>query len=124
MTTLNSTDKEDYDNMINIKVFSGNVRQDVLSFTPKKSPFTLGRSPDCEILIDDSMLSRVHCTISFKGGYWYIMDGSIIDEDEVRKSTNGTWVYAFEDMEITEQMTFKANHNLFICSFGQNDIQE
>ena len=124
MTKLNSPDKEDYDNMINIKVFSGNVRQDVLSFTPKKSPFTLGRSPDCEILIDDSMLSRVHCTISFKGGYWYIMDGSIIDEDEVRKSTNGTWVYAFEDMEITEQMTFKANHNLFICSFGQNDIQE
>lgn len=120
-TKVNSGDKEDLDNMINVKVFSGNIKHDILSFTPKKSPLTIGRSPDCEILIDDSMLSRVHCTVQFKNGNWYITDGAMMDDDEVRKSTNGTWIYAFDDLEITEQMTFKANHNLFICSYEEKN---
>lgn len=111
---------KEYENMLNIKIFSGNIKHGVLSFVPSKSPFTLGRSPDCEILIDDSMLSRIHSTIEFRDGDWYINDGNALDRDNVKKSTNGTWIYAFEEIPIEDKMTFKANHNLFICKIKQN----
>lgn len=111
---------KEYENMLNIKIFSGNIKHGVLSFVPSKSPFTLGRSPDCEILIDDSMLSRIHSTIEFRDGDWYINDGNALDRESVKKSTNGTWIYAFEEIPIEDKMTFKANHNLFICKVKQN----
>lgn len=113
--TANKEDEE-YDNLINIKIFSGNIRHGRLSFNPKQSPFLIGRSPDCEVIIDDNMLSRFHCTIEFRENKWYIIDG-MIDNDKVKNSTNGTWKYAFEDSLITDGLTFKANHNLFICNF-------
>ena len=120
-TKIDSSQKEDSDNILNVKIFSGNTKQDIMSYSPKKSPLTIGRSPECDVLVEDSMLSRVHCTLQFKGGNWYIIDGNVIDEEEIRPSTNGTWIYAFEDMEIKDQMTFKANHNLFICSLEENE---
>ena len=35
---------------------------------------------------------------------------------EIKKSTNGTWIYAFEDTIIKDKMTFKASHYLFDCN--------
>ena len=40
------------------------------------------------------------------------------NKNEIKSSTNGSWKYAFEDTPIIDGMTFKANHNLFICSFS------
>jgi hypothetical protein len=45
------------------------------------------------------------------------MDGYFNEINEKKNSTNGTWIYANEDYEIKEGMTFKANHNLFRCKF-------
>ena len=112
---------ENYDNMLNVKIFSGDIKHGIVSFLPEKSPITIGRSQDCEILIDDNMLSRVHCTIDFKNEKWYIIDGVINEEGNIKNSTNGTWIYAFEDTLIKDKMTFKANHNLFICSLIDKD---
>ena len=118
---VNDDNKGKYNNMINVKIFSGNIKHGVLSFVPEKSPITMGRSQECEILIDDSMLSRIHCTIEYKNSGWFIIDGQKMEMKDVYKnSTNGTWVYAFEDVAIEEGMTFKANHNLFTCSFEKN----
>ena len=124
-----SESKIEYNKMINVKIFSGNIKHGVLSFVPEKSPITMGRSQDCEILIDDSMLSRIHCTIEYreKEEAWFIIDGQLLDVKDVhKKSTNGTWVYAFEDVVIEEGMIFKANHNLFTCSFeeGYTKVQK
>lgn len=105
-----------YDNVINIKIFSGNIKHGMLTFHPNRLPLKIGRSPDCEIFIDDNMLSRVHCTVTFDQE-WKIQDGSVIQGEGIRKSTNGTWIYAYDEIEITDKMTFKANHNLFICSY-------
>jgi hypothetical protein len=107
--------------MLNVKIFSGDIKHGIVSFLPEKSPITIGRSQDCEILIDDNMLSRVHCTIDFKNEKWYIIDGVINEEGNIKNSTNGTWIYAFEDTLIKDKMTFKANHNLFICSLIDKD---
>ena len=111
----NNTDDND-ENIINLKIFSGNIRHGNLSFSPKQSPFIIGRSQECDVIIDDNMLSRFHCSIEYKNDKWFITDG-YIDNNNYKKSTNGTWLYAFEDTLITNGMIFKANNNLFICNF-------
>lgn len=77
--------------VLNIKIFSNNINHEVLAFLPQKKKITIGRSSECDVVIEDSMLSRVHCTVISKTGAWYIMDGSIISANETRNSTNGTW---------------------------------
>ena len=110
---------EKSENSLNLKIFSGNIKHGILTFSPKQSPFIIGRSQDCDVIIDDNMLSRFHCSIEYRDDKWYITDG-YIDNNNIKKSTNGTWIYAFEDTLIKDKMIFKANNNLFICSFEQN----
>ena len=58
------------------------------------------------------MLSRVHCILFYdeeKG--WFIKDGNEIGQP----STNGTWVFAYDECEIYDGMIFKSNSNLFSC---------
>ena len=127
ITSEHTSNKEDeeYNNLINLKIFSGNIRHGQLSFNPRQSPIIIGRSPDCDVIIEDSMLSRFHCTVEFNENKnkWFILDG-IYDKDKnrIKNSTNGSWKYAFEDTLITNGMCFKANHNLFICSFSWNAL--
>ena len=103
---------------LNVKIFSGNIKKNVLYFSPNDSPFTIGRSIDNAICIEDGMLSRIHCSIIFKNDKWLIKDGTLCNnETEGKKSTNGSWVYAFDDTLIEDKMTFKAAHNLFFCRF-------
>jgi len=54
--------------------------------------------------------------IYFKDNKWFICDG-YMENDKNKKSTNGTWLYAFEDINIEQGTIFKSNHYLFICSF-------
>ena len=107
---------ENTENSINLKIFSSNIRHGNLSFTPRQSPLIIGRSQDCDVIIDDNMLSRFHCSIEFRNDKWFIMDG-YIDNNNYKKSTNGTWIYAFDDALITIGMIFKANNNIFICNY-------
>lgn len=60
------------------------------------SMISLGRSPNCEVVINDNMLSRFHCYIEYKYGVgWIIMDGVATKNEksivENKNSTNGTW---------------------------------
>ena len=114
---LNKNNNEN--NTLNIKIFSGNIKQKIISFSPNDSPFTIGRSTDNAICIEDGMLSRVHCSIIYKNDKWFIQDGNanVKDDVEGKKSTNGSWVYAYEDTLIEDKMMFKAAHNLFFCKF-------
>ena len=105
--------------ILNVKIFSSNSKIKSLVFTPSDSPFTIGRKSENAIFIEDNMLSRIHSTIKYKNKKWYIRDGYIINKnnnEEVKKSTNGTWIYAFEDTIIKDKMTFKASHYLFDCN--------
>ena len=106
------------DKVLNIKIFSGNGSNEQSSFNPNtKSKICIGRDPECDIAIDDSLLSRVHCTIIYKDNVgWVLRDGRCID-DESKPSTNGTWLYLMEETEMGEGMVFKGNQNLFVCSY-------
>jgi hypothetical protein len=44
---------------------------------------TLGRSPQCDICIDDGSVSRIHASVSFERGRYYVMD---------EHSRNGTFI--------------------------------
>ena len=109
------------DNIVNFKIFSGNIRHGNLNFSPEQSPIVVGRAQECDIIIDDNLLSRFHCSIQYKNDKWYITDG-YVENNNIKKSTNGTWIYAFEDILIKNGMIFKSNNNLFICSFENNII--
>jgi hypothetical protein len=105
-------------NCLNVKIFSTKT-QNIYSLTPDNCPVTIGRSSENSIVIDDDMLSRIHCTIDFDKDKWYIQDGFArngLQEEETKQSTNGSWIYAYDEIPIKDKMIFKANHNLFICN--------
>jgi pSer/pThr/pTyr-binding forkhead associated (FHA) protein len=62
---------------------------------------------DCSIRFDDSSMSRYHCMVSFDNT-WHIKDG-----DGFKPSTNGTWLFAEDFIELHDNMVFKAAETLF-----------
>lgn len=40
-----------------------------------KSPFTIGRLTDCDVVIPDARISRVHASLVCEGGEYFIVDG-------------------------------------------------
>lgn len=96
MKLPSSASNNTYSNLLNLKIFSGNAKYDPINFQPSKSAIKIGRSLDNEVVIDDNMLSRVHCTIEHKNPIgWVIQDGHFTKnhqgQHEVKHSTNGTW---------------------------------
>lgn len=117
-----SQPNKDYNNNLNLKIMSKNVTYDPVNFQPTKSSIRVGRSQNCEVVVEDNMLSRIHCTIEFRKNVgWVIRDGVYNSNKdgniEVKASTNGTWLFASEDIPIYEGMIFKWNDNLFKCSY-------
>ena len=104
---------------LNIKLFSVSSGQNTFTFKKENSPITIGRKRENDIYIEDNMLSRIHCTIKYEDNKWFLNDGCINNEDgnnNIKKSTNGSWIYAFEDSLIYDKMCFKASHYLFECN--------
>ena len=117
----NNINSNNVDNSLNIKIFSVNTQQKMYKILPSDCPITIGRSSENNIYIDDDMLSRILYTIDYNNEKWYIQDGYAkngISEEEIKKSTNGSWIYAYDEIPITDKMIFKANHNLFICNLA------
>ena len=107
---------EDDDNILNIKVFSEIPQTEPHFFNPKQfKRIYIGRDISCNIIIDDSLLSRIHCTLEYDDeDGWVIYDGKI-DDNENKKSTNGTWLYLIEEIPIENGLIFKNNKNAFEC---------
>ena len=59
------------------------------------------------------MLSRIHCILTYIDNNWYIRDGN----EEGNDSTNGTWLYASDEIEIKEGLIFKSNSCNFLCQY-------
>ena len=106
------------DKILNIKVFSEN-NQNSFFFNPSQmKKIFIGRDTSCNIIVDDTLLSRIHCTIEYiidKG--WVIYDGKNEDLDIInsKPSTNGTWLYLIEETIIKDKMIFKSNQNVYQC---------
>ena len=113
----------EYNNNLNLKIISKDKIYDPVNFLPTKSKIKIGRGLNCEIVIDDILLSRIHCTIEYKNNIgWIIRDGyrnkeNIEESMDIKASTNGTWLYVFEDTPIYEGMILRSDNNLFRCKF-------
>ena len=57
----------------------------------------IGRSPNCDIRVDDELLSKMQACISFdlQLREWVLQDGY-----QGKRSTNGTWLYLNEEIPI------------------------
>ncbi len=71
----------------------------------------MGRYSSADVILDDKLLSKMHFVIVYseKDG-WIISDGY-----GDKPSTNGTWLYINEDIEIFDKMIFKSNQTIFQC---------
>ena len=115
---INEKGIADADNILNIKVFSEIPKTEPYFFNPQQiKTIYVGRDISCNIIVNDTLLSRVHCTIEYKDNEgWFILDGKIDEElSEKRPSTNGTWLYLTEEASISDKMIFKSNQNVYEC---------
>ena len=85
----------------------------------EKQNIIIGRNFNCDIKIDDDLLSRVNSTLIYKENEWYLYDGNYIKNPE-SKSTNGTWIYLIDETQIYDNMIFKSNQNLWNCKLIDN----
>ena len=81
------------------------------------SIITIGRSQKCDIIIEDMMLSKIQAYIEYNSKIkkFYLNDG-----DEMKESTNGTWVFILKATKITNNFMFKAEHTLFLATLNNN----
>lgn len=96
-----------------LKIYSNEGEYSPMIMQSNDKIYKLGRTEKCDVVIRDKMLSRVHCILYYLDNNWYIKDGN----DKGNESTNGTWLYALEDIEIKEGMKFKSNSCNFLCKF-------
>lgn len=70
-------------------------------------PVRIGRSKDCEFMINNLTISKVQTSFKYIGENWIIYDGT-----ENKKSTNGTWIYLDDDWPINEDiLQFRIDKN-------------
>ena len=72
-------------------------------FNSSAGEISIGRSEICNIKLDETILSKVHCIFNYneKKQTWMISDGN-----GERKSTNGTWLFCNSKYELTDKYTF------------------
>ena len=102
-------------NILYLKISSADNFYSTFVFNNKNTIYKLGRNDKCDIIIHDKMLSRIHCIVYYDNNYniWMIKDGG-----EKGMSTNGTWIFAYDKIEIKNEMIFKINANLLSCHLG------
>ena len=100
---------------LKLKIFGGPSAGEIYYFKPDLSQrkIVIGRTPDCDIRINDKLLSKNQASISFAGekSAWILTDGI-----NNKASTNGTWLYLNENFVMHDGMIFKANQTIFQVS--------
>ena len=60
-----------------------------------QAPLQIGRTDKCKVRFNDTSLSRHQCVIDYIDDKWLIRDG-----DGAKASTNGTWLFAEEELKL------------------------
>lgn len=69
----------------------------------------IGRTEKCQVRFNDTSLSRLQCSIDFIDDRWLIRDG----DGSSKGSTNGTWLFAEEEIKLENESIIKAGLSLF-----------
>jgi hypothetical protein len=106
---------------LRLKIFGGNNNGDVYEYNLNNmmqgGEILLGRTPECDIKINDKLMSKIQCSVRVhvlgtNSWKWMLHDGY-----KAKPSTNGTWLYINDDLKIFNGMTFKANQTIFTARF-------
>jgi pSer/pThr/pTyr-binding forkhead associated (FHA) protein len=99
-------DFDDGTQRLKIKIFGGPSAGEVFFFRASTKPLIVGRTPECDIMINDKLLSKCQSHIKYVSqvDQWVMCDGY-----QSKASTNGTWLYLNEDHLMSSGMVFKAN---------------
>ena len=84
---------------------------DVVICQNDQQELVIGRSPNCDIRIDDQLISKMQSTIKCEDGNWILEDGR-----DGKESTNGTWYYLNQEQPISDGMIFKQNQTFFVAN--------
>ena len=99
--------------IIKVKIEKGNCPQKEFYFD---KTFTIGRSEDCSITIDEGVVSRVHVEVIFDGEKWWVSD---------KHSSNGTFLNGkkIENIELKATTTLELGNNgpVLIFSFEEKE---
>lgn len=99
---------------LQLKIYGGTCCGEIFYFNSTEyysKKIRIGRAPSCEVHIDDTLISKVQACVFFNPQEgWIVVDGDI---DTQRNSTNGTWLYGSEEVEMYNGLVFKANQTLF-----------
>jgi len=107
---------EDDSIKLKLKIFGGPSAGEIYYYRtdPTGRPIVIGRTPECDIRINDKLLSKSQASITFStdDSSWVLSDGC-----NNKPSTNGTWLYLNENFKMHSGMIFKANQTIFNVDF-------
>ena len=99
--------------IVKVKIEKGNSVQKEFYF---EKTFTIGRSEECSIMIDEGVVSRVHVEVIFDGKKWWISD---------KHSSNGTFLNGkkIENLELKATTTLELGNNgpVLLFSFEEKE---
>ena len=113
---LNNANKNKSKKFLFLKIINKDKEYEPVILGKDKNEYTIGRTKNCDITIDDILLSKINCFLYYENNIWMIQDGN----KEGKQSTNGTWLYCSEDYEIFDEMIFKSNKYNFCCKLSSN----
>ncbi|OGU72992.1 MAG: hypothetical protein A2V93_00745 [Ignavibacteria bacterium RBG_16_34_14] len=117
---MNNTKLSESQNTINkivkVKIEKGNSPKDKYYFN---NSFTIGRSDECSIQINDGLVSRVHVEVNFDNGKWWISD---------KHSSNGTFLNGnkIDRAELKNATTIQLGNNgpILLFTFEEKDVPQ
>ena len=104
-------------NVLKLKIYGVNNNGDTFYFMPQKRNISIGRYELADIQLNDKLLSQIHCMINYKEDEgWKLIDGQ-----QNKPSTNGTWIYINDQYQIYDKMIFKTNQNIFQANIFKSE---
>ncbi len=99
---------------VKVRVEKGNSSKKEFYFD---KTFTIGRSDECSIQIDEGVVSRVHIEVIFDGNKWWLSD---------KQSSNGTFLNGkkIENVELKTTTTLELGNNgpILLFSFEEKPL--
>ncbi|MDH4079542.1 MAG: FHA domain-containing protein [Nitrospira sp.] len=95
-----------------VRVLQGTRWENERSFT---HAFTIGRAPECDVVVDEPAVSRHHAEVRWRDGRWQLID---------LRSRNGTFLNGMRVQEVPLpvlcRVTLGENHAVFQFSIGHS----
>lgn len=103
---------------------SRNVEQALVHFLPDQPLVTLGRAPECDLILSATGVSRKHAELSKKVGHWLLTDlgshnGSFVNGTKLEPDTptpvkdkNNLWFGSYRSLFLFPEQVFNLALNL------------